>query len=90
MVEGPEEAATFRGEGFGRLSSSRDVKWHGSYFYRTSSASTGKLAFLNDVVEYLKLRSMLLGMEVAAPISLTKYEFWLIVIRSNLSFYNQY
>jgi hypothetical protein len=27
MVEGPEEAATFRGEGFGRLSSSRDVKW---------------------------------------------------------------
>jgi len=42
------EMATSTAEGFGRLSPSGNVKWHGAHFILTSS--TGKLAFLNNVV----------------------------------------
>ena len=49
LMGGESEMATFRGEAFGRISSSGSVKWRGAHFYRTTS-STGKLAFLNNVV----------------------------------------
>ena len=49
IMGGESEMATFRGEGFGRISSSGSVKWRGSHFYRTT-ASSGKLAFLNNAV----------------------------------------
>ena len=49
IMGGESEMATFRGEAFGRISSSGSVKWRGSHFYRTTSSS-GKLAFLNNVV----------------------------------------
>lgn len=42
------EIAIFTAEAFGRVSSSGSLGWRGSHFYRTSS--TGKLAFLNNVV----------------------------------------
>jgi hypothetical protein len=42
------EMATSTVEGFGRRSISRNVKWHGAHFILTSSS--GKLAFLNNVV----------------------------------------
>ncbi len=42
------EMATSTVEGFGRLSPSGNVKWHGAHIILTSS--TGKLAFLNNVV----------------------------------------
>jgi hypothetical protein len=49
VIMGPEsEMATFRGEAFGRISSSGSAKWRGAHFILTSS--TGKLAFLNNVV----------------------------------------
>jgi hypothetical protein len=46
---GVPEMITYTGEGIGRFSSSGSVKWRGSVFFRTSSAS-GKLAFLNNIV----------------------------------------
>ncbi|HET7147500.1 MAG TPA: hypothetical protein VFI73_03285 [Candidatus Nitrosopolaris sp.] len=49
LMCGESEMATFSGEGFGRINTSGSVKWRGSHFYRTTS-STGKLAFLNNVV----------------------------------------
>jgi hypothetical protein len=49
LIGGESEMATFRGETFGRISSSGSVKWRGSHFYRTTALS-GKLAFLNNVV----------------------------------------
>jgi hypothetical protein len=49
LMGGESEMATFRGEAFGRISSSGSVKWRGSHFYRTTALS-GKLAFLNNVV----------------------------------------
>lgn len=50
LIGGESEMATFRGEAFGRrISSSGSVKWRGSHFYRTTALS-GKLAFLNNVV----------------------------------------
>ena len=48
-MAGESDMATFTVEGFGRLSPSGSVKWRGSPFFRTSS--TGKLSFLNNVVE---------------------------------------
>jgi hypothetical protein len=42
------EMATSTAEGFGRLSSSGNVKWHDAHFILTSSS--GKLAFLNNVL----------------------------------------
>ena len=42
------EMATFTAKGFGRLSHSGNVKWRGGHFILTTS--TGKLAFLNNVV----------------------------------------
>jgi hypothetical protein len=44
-----EEVATFTGEAVGRISSSGSTKWRGSIFYSTSS-STGKLSFLNNMI----------------------------------------
>jgi hypothetical protein len=49
LMGGESEMATFSGEAFGRISSSGNVKWRGSHFYRTM-ASSGKLAFLNNAV----------------------------------------
>jgi hypothetical protein len=48
ITGGESEMATFRGEAFGRISSSGSAKWRGARFILTSS--TGKLAFLNNVV----------------------------------------
>jgi hypothetical protein len=48
IMGGESEVATFRGEGFGRISPSGSAKWRGSRFYKTSSS--GKLVFLNNVV----------------------------------------
>ena len=42
------EVATFTGEGFGRVDSLGSMKWRAAFFYQT--ASTGKLAFLNNLV----------------------------------------
>jgi hypothetical protein len=42
------EMAISTAEGFGRLSPSGNVKWHGAHFILRSSS--GKLAFLNNVV----------------------------------------
>jgi hypothetical protein len=47
MMAGESEMAVSTGEGIGRISPS-GVKWRGCAFYRTSS--TGKLAFLNNLV----------------------------------------
>jgi hypothetical protein len=47
IIAGESEMAAYTGEGVGRLSSS-GIKWRGALFYRTSS--TGRLAFLNNVV----------------------------------------
>ena len=47
MTAGESEIVVSTGEGIGRTSPS-GVKWRGSAFYRTSS--TGKLAFLNNLV----------------------------------------
>jgi hypothetical protein len=48
IMAGETEVATFTGEGFGRISPSGTVQWRGAHFNRT--ASSGKLAFLNNVV----------------------------------------
>jgi hypothetical protein len=48
IMAGQSEVATFTAEGVGRLGSSGSASWRGSYFFRTSS--TGRLAFLNNVV----------------------------------------
>lgn len=42
------EMATYTGEGVGRIADGGEMNCHGSIFYRTSS--TGKLAFLNNLV----------------------------------------
>ncbi len=42
------EMATYTGEGVGRIADGGEINWRGSIFYRTSS--TGKLAFLNNLV----------------------------------------
>jgi hypothetical protein len=47
MTAGESETVVSTGEGIGSISPS-GVKWHGCAFYRTSS--TGKLAFLNNLV----------------------------------------
>jgi hypothetical protein len=47
MMAGESEMVVSTGEGIGSISPS-GVKWRGSAFYRTSS--TGKLAFLNNLV----------------------------------------
>jgi len=47
MMAGGSEMVVSTGEGIGRISPS-GIKWRGSAFYRTSS--TGKLAFLNNLV----------------------------------------
>ena len=56
IMAGESEVATFTAEAFGRISPSGSIKWRGAFFYRISSA--GKLAFINNVVEYLRLRSI--------------------------------
>ncbi len=48
MMTANGEMATYTGEGVGRISSSGSISWRGSIFCRTSS--TGKLAFLNNLV----------------------------------------
>ena len=48
LMAGESEIASYTGEGIGRLSSSGGIKWRGAIYYSTSS--TGKLAFLNNVV----------------------------------------
>jgi hypothetical protein len=48
IMAGESEVATFTAEAFGRIGSSASAKWRGSGFFRTKS--TGKLAFLNNVV----------------------------------------
>jgi len=47
-MAGDSEVATFTGEGFGRVDPSRNIKWRSAFFYQTTS--TGKLAFLNNLV----------------------------------------
>lgn len=47
-MAGESEMAIYTGEGVGRLSSAGSVNWRGSIFYSTSSS--GKLAFLNNLV----------------------------------------
>ena len=42
------EMATYTGEAFGGIISSGGTRWRGSVFY--STASTGKIAFLNNLV----------------------------------------
>jgi hypothetical protein len=42
------ETATWMGYGFGHITGSGRVSYRGSLFYRTNS--TGKLAFLNNLV----------------------------------------
>lgn len=42
------EVATFTGEGFGKVGATGDTIWRAAFFYQT--ASTGKLAFLNNAV----------------------------------------
>ena len=48
IMDGESEMATFKGEAFGRISSSGNARWRGADFYMTKSS--GKLAFLNNVV----------------------------------------
>jgi hypothetical protein len=50
MVAGGEESemVTYTGEGIGRVSSTGNIKWRGSTFFRKSSGD--KLAFLNNTV----------------------------------------
>jgi hypothetical protein len=48
IMAGESDVATFKAEAFGRISPSGTTKWRGSFFYRTSSS--GKLAFLNNIV----------------------------------------
>ena len=76
LMGGESEMATFRGEAFGRISSSGSVKWRGSHFYRTTALS-GKLAFLNNIVGVFEAEvdpegnfRENLGMEVAGSYSL--------------------
>ena len=76
LMGGESEMATFRGEAFGRISSSGSVKWRGSHFYRTTALS-GKLAFLNNIVGVFEAEvdpegnfRENLGMEVAGSSSL--------------------
>ncbi|HEY7572831.1 MAG TPA: hypothetical protein VH796_15820 [Nitrososphaeraceae archaeon] len=47
MAEG-SEVATYTGEWIGRHDNLGKMKWCGSHFFSTSS--TGKLAFLNNVI----------------------------------------
>jgi hypothetical protein len=42
------EVATYTGEGIGRHDNSGKMSWRGSHFFSTSS--TGKLAFLNNMI----------------------------------------
>jgi hypothetical protein len=46
--EGDPEMVSYTGEGIGRVSSTGNVKWCGSVFFRKSSGD--KLAFLNNMV----------------------------------------
>jgi hypothetical protein len=46
--EGEPELVTYTGEGMGRVSSTGNVKWCGSVFFRKSSGD--KLAFLSSIV----------------------------------------
>jgi hypothetical protein len=46
-MAGESDMATYTGEGVGRLSPS-DVRWRGAIYY--GMLSTGRLAFLNNVV----------------------------------------
>ena len=48
------EMATYTGEGVGRIADRGEINWRGSIFYRTSS--TGKLAFLNNLVGLFETR----------------------------------
>jgi hypothetical protein len=54
-MAGESEIASYTGEGIGRLSSSGGIKWRGAIYYSTSS--TGKLAFLNNVVGLFEAES---------------------------------
>lgn len=47
-MAGESELATVTGEGIGRIDSSKNINWCGSLFFSTSS--TGKLAFLNNLI----------------------------------------
>jgi hypothetical protein len=48
MSKDGQEMATWTGQGIGRFTSPGKIRFTGSLFYRTSS--TGKLAFLNNMV----------------------------------------
>jgi len=48
LMAGESEIVSNTGEGIGRITSSGGVQWRGAIYYSTSS--TGKLAFLNNVV----------------------------------------
>jgi hypothetical protein len=48
LTTGESEVATFTGESFGRVQPSGNIKWHAAILYQTTS--TGKLAFLNNLV----------------------------------------
>jgi hypothetical protein len=50
-MAGDSEMTAYTAEGVGRFTAS-GIKWRGAIFYRTSS--TGKLAFLNNVVGLLE------------------------------------
>jgi hypothetical protein len=47
-MAGEPGVVTFTGEGFGRVVPSGTIKWRAAFFYLTTS--TGKLAFLNNLV----------------------------------------
>jgi hypothetical protein len=51
-LSGEPEMATYTGEAIGRLGQGGSVKWQGAIFYSTSS--TGRLAFLNNLVGIFK------------------------------------
>jgi hypothetical protein len=48
VTAGESEVATFTGESFGRVHPSGNLEWRAAIFYQT--ISTGKLAFLNNLV----------------------------------------
>jgi len=48
IMAGESELATVTGEGIGRIDSLKSVNYRGSLFFSTSS--TGKLAFLNNLI----------------------------------------
>jgi hypothetical protein len=59
MSKDGQEMATWRGQGVGRFTSPGKIRFVGSLFF--SSASTGKLAFLNNLVGVFEYESDEIG-----------------------------